>query len=164
MGKIRTLKISAIIFFVSFILSSISAAITHNDLKKYLIDLPGWKADPPQGMTMESGNFKVINATRTYKKGKKSLFVTINYGHAANQINMNAPSGFKMETDTELMFTKNVNGKTVNIFYSKNEKSGTITVLISPKLVLAINYENMNWEEALELAQKFNWKKLESIK
>ncbi|NPA15445.1 MAG: hypothetical protein GXO44_02710 [Deferribacteres bacterium] len=159
LNRIVGITISILLF-----VCSISWAVTHSELKKYLVELPGWKAETPQGMTMENGSFKMVNATRTYTRGDKTLFVTISYGNSAQQFNINTPVGFKMETDTELAFTKNINGKKVSIFHSKTDKTGTITVLISPKLVLAVNYENMDWKEALELTKKFNWKRLESIK
>ncbi len=142
-----------------------AGAVTKDQLKKYLKDLPGWEAEKAQAMSLEQRNFKVITVSRNYKNKDKNLYATITYGQTPhNVMASNLPKQFRMETDEELVVTRTINGKPVSIMYDKRSNSGTITVIINPKVTLVVNYDKMNWQDALALTKKFDWKSLDSIK
>jgi len=133
-----------------------------------LIDLPGWTAGDPTGMDMSSGGMKGINASREYTKGDQMI-------HAGILIGMNMMGvwqssyheGLKMETPDGLMEVKRVKGFLVFHSFNKKEKVGIIAVLLEEATnegdigaVFVFNYQGLDDNEGLSLAQKFDWNKM----
>jgi len=68
-----------------------------------------------------------------------------------------------MENDEMLMKIQKIDGFDVGINYDKKAHSGVVVVQLTQNALLAFNFENMDWQAALEEAKKFDWKKLRSL-
>ena len=69
-------------FFV-LLLFSLSYALDHTAFFRVLVDVPGWEASRPEGMTVNSGGQRQLTAHREYTKGSSSLSVTVMCGPGA---------------------------------------------------------------------------------
>ncbi len=77
-----------------------------------------------------------------------------------NQFEMNVQNKFFVKT-------LYVNGYKVMVSYSKEDNNGGLIIFLKdtdPKnpVVLGVNFENMNWKEALDWAKKFDWDAIKS--
>ena len=56
-------------------------AQSHDILYPCLVDLPGWKGEAPDGMKLDMGGMKMINAHRQYTQGDKEINAIIIIGN-----------------------------------------------------------------------------------
>ena len=70
-----------------------------------LVDLPGWKGNKPDGVSMESAGNSMVAATREYERGDARLNVQILVGPAAQGALATINSGMKIETSEARMST-----------------------------------------------------------
>lgn len=160
----KTLRAAAVLAAVLFavILSGPARADQAEGLKKTLVDLPGWQAEAAEGASIDMGGISMVNASRSYASGDKSLDATIIAGSSAmvqGQVqSVNVQSG-----DASLT-TSVVDGFTVVNSYDKKDKNGGIVVSLLKKepsgAMLAVSYAGMTPDAAMELAKKFDWKKM----
>ena len=54
----------------------------------FLVELPGWKANKPDGMAMEMAGSNMITATRAYEKGAAHVNASLLTGMAAQGVEM----------------------------------------------------------------------------
>ncbi len=137
----------------------------YQDLLKFLPNLPGWTAEKPEGMTMDSPQGKMITATRNYKQGDKSLSATIMVGSSATMAWAPFQTGMTMETPEVLMKATTHKGFKVGINYLKKEKSGGIVVQLSnqnPTVAFVVNFESLDYNEALKILDNFDLKGMAS--
>ncbi|MDD4464760.1 MAG: hypothetical protein PHR86_11025, partial [Desulfobacterales bacterium] len=52
----------------------------YQQLTPFLIDLEGWNAEPAEGMNMDMGAYKMINAVRSYTRDSRELEAMIMIG------------------------------------------------------------------------------------
>jgi hypothetical protein len=138
----------------------------YKEMCKFLVDLPGWSAKQCSGMQMSS-NFGVGGtAIRTYSQGEKKITAMLTGGNMFYGQTMGPlPQFQQFEMNVENKFivkTLKVNGYKVVVSYDKEENVGGIVVFLKEKdlqkpVVFILNYEHMGWEEALDLAKKFDW-------
>ena len=145
-----------------------SAAWALPDYKAICADMPdlsGWKADECTGMKMTNPMMggEVVTATREYTKGDASLTASVVTGMQAMMMWGPYSSGMTMENDEMLMKIQKIDGFDVGINYDKKAHSGVVVVQLTQNALLAFNFENMDWQAALEEAKKFDWKKLRSL-
>ncbi len=127
-------------------------------------DLGGWKVSECDGMKMTNPMFgEVLTASKTYTSGDKSVDVSVLSGMQAMMMWAPYQSGTTIENENELMKVETIDGFPVGIAYDKKARSGGVAVQLAPNAVLVLNYEKMDWKEALKLAKKFDWKKLRSL-
>jgi len=127
-------------------------------------EIAGWQADKCEGTKMSNPMMgEMVSANRSYRAGEKHLNVTVVSGMQA--MGMWAPfmSGTQVENDEALMKIEQINGFNVGITYDKKEHSGGIVVQLASNAMLAFEFENMDWKEALEAAQKLDWQALKSL-
>jgi len=67
-------------------------------------------------------------------------------------------AGMTYETTEGHMITATVSGFPVMKTYNTAQKSGALLIELSPTALLTISYNGMTEDEALPLAQKFDWK------
>ncbi|WP_457596904.1 hypothetical protein [Hydrogenimonas sp.] len=128
-----------------------------------LPDLSGWQADECEGMKMTNPMFgEVVSASRSYTKGDATLQVMVVSGMQAMMMWGPYQSGTTIETDEGFMKLETIDGFPVGISYDKASHSGGIVVQIAPNAVLGIDFQNMGWQEALELAKKMDWQGLKA--
>jgi hypothetical protein len=153
------------LFAAIVVLLSLAAGVfaqSHDILYPCLVDLSGWNADAPEGMKMDMGGMKMINAHRRYSQGDKELNALIVIGNP--QMAGIAPPGQspgKMETDKGRISVETIKGFQVQIVYDKVDKSGGITVILLPGqdggAFFTMTYEGMTDSDALGLAERFDW-------
>jgi len=137
---------------------------SYQDLCTALSAPQGWNLEGKcDGMKMSGPMGEMVSATINLVNGDKRLEVVITSGMQA--MGMWAPfmTGMEMESDGQLVKTEKIDGFPVGITYDKNEKSGGVIVKLAPNAVMAGNFEQMDWKEALEVLRKLDWQKLRSL-
>jgi len=165
----KILRAWGCLFIILAITTTIALAASYTDLYPYLKKLPGWKADPPTGASVQMPDLHLITATRAYQKGKKTFTAMIMIGPQALASWLPYAEGFKLETPHELVTTQKIDNFSVQIIYDKQNHSGGILVeLSSPEengsqkaAAFHISFNSMKPEEALKIAEKFDWKDIQ---
>ena len=158
----------ALLFFVMVCAVFISVpghADESDALKPLLGDIKGWDAEEPEGMSMDMGGVKMVNAIRTYSKGGNTIDVTIIVG--SNAMVQDPTQPVEVETSEAKMNVSEIDGFSVFNTFIKEEKKGHIVVNLMKKQTEAslfiFNYSGISPEEALKIAKKFDWEKIKII-
>ncbi len=151
----------ATLIALSFFAAGVHAQ-SHDILYPCLIDLPGWKGEAPDGMKLDMGGMKMINAHRQYTQGDKEINAIIIIGNPQMAGVAPPQQGIgKMETDKLKISTETIKGFQVSIVYDKIEKSGGITVILlsgqDAGVFFTMSYEGMTDSDAVTFAQRFDW-------
>lgn len=158
-GKVVALSIFCVLFF-----AHIAAAGQYELLTPLLINLNGWESELPEGMDMDMGNAKIVQAMREYKKGKKSLNVMLMVGNDMMAGQMNAQN---IETDNAKVSMETIDGFKVLQQYAKKEGEGAVVVSMDGTdqkgTTFIMNFTGMRPPEALSMAKKFNWSKIRKV-
>lgn len=156
----RNIVLAALIA-LCFIAAGVHAQ-SHDILYPCLVDLPGWKGEAPDGMKLDMGGMKMINAHRQYTRGDKEINAIIIIGNPqmAGMASPQQDTG-KMETDKLKISAETIKGFQTQIVYDKIEKAGGITVIILPGqdggAFFTMSFEGMTDSDALSFAQRFDW-------
>ena len=67
-----------------------------------------------------------------------------------------------IETTDGHVITSTVNGLPVTKTYNIKQKSGAIMVALGASALFSVSYNGMTEDEALPLAQKFDWKAIQA--
>jgi hypothetical protein len=138
-----------------------AAARADQAFRRYLplfIDLEGWQGKKPDGMTMEMPNNSMTTATREYTRGSSQLHAAVVTGPAAAGALAMTKTGMNVETSDGHMLSTTMNGFAISKTYNVPQKSGAIMVALGPAAMFSVSYNALTEEEALPLAQKFDWK------
>ena len=141
---------------------------SYKQLCSFLVDIKGWKAEKCNGIKMKSNLGSMVSATRRYYKGEKNFEVSIFSGMQAMGYWTQFSTNLQMETNEVLIKTTNIKGYPVGINISKADKSGGIFVCLNKNsqqcnAILVLNFEKLSKEEALKIAQKYDWDKIASL-
>jgi hypothetical protein len=134
-----------------------------NQLKKLLIDLPGWNGEDPEGADMSFNQITMITAARAYNKGNATLNVGIIIGGASNVDKIPKTT---YETEEGFLRIEKVKGYDTYISYNKKDKSGSIFVLLATNPhsgILTFTFEGIDWSTALDLAKKYDWDAMKKV-
>jgi hypothetical protein len=157
--------------FLGFALAAFAAAAplssAHADpaFKRFLpllIDIDGWQGKKPDGMSMEMGESSMTTATRDYQRGPAQLHASVMIGAAAAGALAGTMAGMNIETTDGHMITSTINGLKATKSYNTKDKSGAILVALGENALFSVSYNGLTEEEALPLAQKFDWKALQA--
>lgn len=139
-----------------------SAAVRADQaFRRYLplfIELDGWKGNKPDGMTMEMSDNAMTTAKRDYTRGSAQLHASVVTGPSAAGALAMTKTGMKIETSEGHMISTTMNGFAVAKSYNVPKKSGALLVALGPAAMFSVSYNGMTEDEALPLAQKFDWK------
>jgi hypothetical protein len=122
------------------------------------VDLDGWQGKKPDGISMETPGNSMTSATRDYTRGSSQLHAGVVVGAAAAGAMAPMKAGMTYETTEGHMITATVNGFPAMKTYNTAQKSGAVMVELSPTALFTVSYNGITEEEALPLAQKFDWK------
>jgi hypothetical protein len=142
-----------------------SAARADQAFQRFLplfVDLDGWQGKKPDGMTMDMPNASMTTATRDYQRGAAQLHATVITGPAAIGALASTKAGMNIETGEGHVITSTINGLTVTKTYNIPQKSGAIMVALGPSALFSVSYNGISEDEALPLAEKFDWKALQA--
>jgi len=141
---------------------------SYKKLCKALKDLPGWEAEKCEGMNMSGSPMgEMASAYRSYSRGNQQIEATIVCGMQAMGYWAPFVYHMQMESNEEFIKVTSINGCGVGISYNKQDKTGNIVVnLIKGEKVTSVfvlNFENMDWQNALNIAKQFDWKKMADL-
>ncbi|MCP4615114.1 MAG: hypothetical protein GY844_01630 [Bradyrhizobium sp.] len=148
-----------------FTLSSLSSARADQAFQRFLpllVDLSGWQGKKADGMSMQMSGASITTATRDYERGPAQLHVSVVIGPAAEGALMPIESGMKMQTSEGHMITDTMRGMPVMKTFTIKDKTGALMVALSKNAMLSFGYEGLTEDEALQLADKFDWKALQT--
>jgi hypothetical protein len=127
-----------------------------------LVDLAGWEGKKPDGMSMQMSDTSMTTATRDYERGPAQLHASVVIGAAAEGALAPIQTGMKMQTSEGHMITDTVRGMPVLKTFNTKDKSGALVVALGKNAMFAFAYEGIAEDEALQLADKFDWKALQT--
>jgi hypothetical protein len=128
----------------------------------FLIDLPGWKGNKPDGTAMEMAGTSMITARRAYERGAAHVNVSVLTGLAAQGVLAATSAGIKIETADMHINTSTIDGLQVTKTYTVSNKAGAIMVALGPAAVFTLAFTGIDEDEALTLARTFDWKALQA--
>jgi len=156
----RAVRSALALLSVGAVLCS-AAARADQAFRRYLplfIDLDGWKGGKPDGMTMEMSDNSMTTAKRDYTRGAAQLHASVVTGPAAAGALAMTKTGMNIETTEGHMISTTMNGFAVAKSYNTGQKSGAVMVALGPAAMFSVSYNFLTEDEALPLAQKFDWK------
>jgi hypothetical protein len=144
------------------------AAADLEGLKALMIDLPGWEANTVDGTDVSAGGIRALMVSRSYQNGDRMFEPTILFGTQAETAWLPAyKEGYKAETADGIIEVRRINGFLAYDLFEKESGSGGILVLLLEAkpgagngAVLAVSYDGMSREEAMKIAQRFNWTRM----
>jgi hypothetical protein len=158
-----------LIVLLVFAAATVLSAQSYEKLTDLLVDLPGYSGKAPEGMDMTYQEMKAVTATREYEKGESKLHAAIIVGQQASGVwNPSYQKGLKMETSDGLMEVTEQKGFLMFHSYNKGKREGMIAVAIEQAkeagegVVFVFSYRGIDDKEGLSLAEKFDWKKIQS--
>jgi hypothetical protein len=127
-----------------------------------LVDLDGWQGKKPDGMTMEMPNASMTTATRDYQRGAAQLHASVIIGPAAAGALAATQAAMNIQTSDGHMITSTINGLSVTKTFNIKQKSGAFLIALGPSALFSVSYNGLSEDDALPLAQKFDWKALQA--
>jgi hypothetical protein len=163
MAKSRSVILSLFLALsVLWATSPVRAEPAFQRLTPLLVDIDGWQGKKPDGMSMDMPNGSMTTATREYDKGPARLHASVVVGQMA--IGGLAPilAGMNVTTSEGHMLTANMHGMQVMKSYTTAQKSGALLVAFDKDAMFSLSYNGMSEDEALALAEKFDWKAIQA--
>src|SRR5512139_4108460 len=142
--------------------STVRADQPFQRLLPFLIDLDGWQGKKPEGMSMQMSDTSMTTATRDYGRGSAQVHASVMVGQGAVGALPQVQSGMSIQTSEGHMMSATVRGMPVLKNYSIPEKSGSLIVALGPDSLFTLGYAGIAEDEALALAEKFDWKALQA--
>ncbi len=138
----------------------------YESLSPLLIDLKGWQAEPAEGMDMDMGGTKIIQAARQYTRNAKEADAMVMIGNAMmTQAHAQGMQSGQMETAEAKIKTTTIDGYQVSIHHSKVDNEGAVVVVLPGTgqmgAIFIFHYKGLNENDGLSAAKQFNWKKIE---
>jgi hypothetical protein len=160
----RAIRFASAAFFAGWLLQAPPA---HADqafarFLPLLVDLSGWQGKKPDGTTMAMANDSMTTATREYRRGAAQFNASIIIGQAAAGALASTLAGINVENSEGHVITSTINGLKVTKTFQIQQQSGVILVALGPSAIFSASYKGITEDEALSLAQKFDWKALQA--
>jgi hypothetical protein len=127
-----------------------------------LVDLDGWQGKKPDGMSMEMPNMSMTSATRDYQRGPAQAHASVMIGQAAAGTLAPFQAGMNIQTGDGHMLTSTMHGFQVIKTFNTPQKSGAILVALGKEALFSFSYNGITEDEALPLAEKFDWKAIQA--
>src|SRR3569832_864485 len=131
-------------------------------LMPLLVDLDGWQGKKPDGKSMEMPGGSMTTATRDYQKGSVRANAAVMTGQAASGALAPIQSGMNVTTSEGHMVSDTMLGMKVMKTFTTVQKSGALLVELDKDAMFSFSYTGLAEEEALALAQKFDWKAIQA--
>jgi hypothetical protein len=167
-GERAMVKPRSIILALLLMLPVLSAATSaradqsYQRLMPLLIDLDGWQGKKPDGMSMDMPNGSMTTATREYQNGPARANASVIVGQTAVGALAPMVTGMNLTTSEGHMITDTIQGMKVLKTYTTAQKSGALVVALDKDAMFSFSYSGLPEDEALALAQKFDWKAIQS--
>lgn len=159
MVKLRSIIVALLLVLpVLWAVSSARAEPAFQRLTPLLTDLDGWQGKKADGMSMDMPNGSMTTATREYQKGSAKANVSIVVGQTAVGALAPMVTGMNINTSEGHMLTDTIGGMKVLKTYTTAQKSGALVVALDKDAMFSFSYSGLPEDEAVALAQKFDWK------
>ena len=136
----------------------------YESLNPLLIDLNGWQAEPAEGMDMDMGGTKIIQAMRQYSRDGKEADAMIMVGNSM-MTQAQGMQSMQMETAEVKVKVTTIDGYQVSIHHAKADNEGAVVVAFPGTeqmgATFIFHYTGLNENDGLSTAKKFDWKKIE---
>jgi hypothetical protein len=159
---LRAISAAFLALFMLWPHFAVSADQPFQRLLPLLVDLAGWQGKKPDGMSMQMSDTSMTTATRDYERGPAQVHASVVVGQAAEGALAPIQTGMKMQTPEGHMITDTMRGMPVMRTFNTKDKSGALIVALSKNAMFNLTYEGMAEDEALQLAEKFDWKALQA--
>jgi hypothetical protein len=161
-GRRRAIFLGLLALSVLWPLASVRADQAFQRFLPLLVDLDGWQGKKPDGMSMEMANMSMTTATRDYQRSSAQVHASVVIGQAAVGALAPFQAGMNIETSDGHMITSTMNGFSVIKTFNTQQKSGAIMVALGKEALFSFSYNGIAEDEALALAEKFNWKAIQA--
>jgi len=164
----RRTALLTVVFFLLAIPGGLFAA-SYDPLLLLLVDLAGWKAEKAEGIDLSQAGMQGVSVVREYQNGEKTISASILLGSQEGISWMpDYKEGFKAETTEGSVEVRKINGFPVYLGFDKSNSSGGFVVLLIETVadkpesgaLFVFSFEGLGLDEGLQLAQKFDWKKM----
>ena len=161
-GPRRAIFLGLLALSVLWPLSSVRADQAFQRFLPLLVDLDGWQGKKPDGMSMEMANMSMTSATRDYQRGSAQVHAGVVIGQAAVGALAPFQAGMNVQTSDGHMITSTMHGLQVIKTFNTPQKSGAILVALGKEALFSFSYNGITEDEALALAEKFDWKAIQA--
>ena len=127
-----------------------------------LVDLDGWQGKKADGMSMAMSNVSMTTANRDYQRGPAQAHASVMVGQTAAGALAPINSGMNVTTSDGHMITATMHGMPVLKSYTTAQKSGALMVALDKDAMFSFAYTGISEDEALALAEKFDWKAIQA--
>ena len=141
---------------------SVHADQAFQRLLPLLVDLNGWQGKKPDGMSMEMPNNSMTTATRDYQRGAAQLHAGVVTGQAATGALAALQTGMNIQTTDGHMISSTMQGLAVMKTFNTQQTYGSIMVALGKDALFSLSYNGIAEDEALALAEKFDWKAIQA--
>ena len=131
-------------------------------LEPLLVDLPGFAAKAPTGMTLDSGSGAMSMAAREYTKGSTRMTAALVVGDAAKGVLAPIATNMRLETSEGHMLIAEIAGMKTLKTYNITQKGGAIIVALADDAAFTLSYTGVDEDAAVQLLQKFDLKGLQA--
>ena len=161
-GPRRAIFLGLLALSVLWPLSSVRADQAFQRFLPLLVDLDGWQGKKPDGLSMEMPNMTMTTATRDYQRGPAQVHAGVVIGPAAAGALAPLLAGMNVQTSDGHMITSTMHGLPVIKTFEAKQKSGAIMVALGKEALFSFSYNGITEDEALPLAEKFDWKAIQA--
>jgi hypothetical protein len=126
------------------------------------IDLDGWQGKKPEGMSMAVLGHSMTTATRIYDQSPAHFVVSVAIGPPAVTALAALKAPINVDTAAGHVISAPINGMPASRTYKTAQKAGAIVVGLSDDAILSFAYTGLSEDDAMALAQKFDWKAIQA--
>jgi hypothetical protein len=145
--------------------------VDYSKLLPILPDAPsGWRAEKPEGSTIDAGGFKLTNVHRDYKKGEgdsvPTAAISILDSIANPEYATATTAAWNFNSTTTEGYSKSViiDGNPGFEAFENESKHATLWVMIANRYFLQIELQHQDPKELQEWVKRIDLKKLAAIK
>lgn len=140
--------------------------VNWRELVAFLVDLPGYEADKPEGATTSMAEFKMSQASRNYRKGDVSVEIQIVDGgfFPGAYASYKAMENFEIDTSDHLVRKVTIQdfAGIENIDYEN--KNAMIMLLVADRFLVTVQSQPVSDSAGLkEIAGRLDLKKLAAL-
>lgn len=128
----------------------------------FLIDLKGWTAKKPEGLTLEMPGNSMTTASREYRRGEARFSAQVVTGPAAQGALAVIEASVDIAQGDAHMHTGAIEGLPVARTYTVHDHAGTVLVGLGSSAMFSVTFSGLGEDEALALAQQFDWKAMQA--